>query len=275
MRTTYNVRTGVTKIKSKARQLTNRFTIGAAAGVSILGLALMPAASAASNYTLFGAATIVSGGQPGNAAQLVSDPTVAPGYAGVNVTMSAPINWTSLTTLSTDYNVTDDSCGGGSPRIVLDVDTTGDGVADGDVSISVGPSPNFTNCATGWQSTGNLIGNNDAGRYDFSHLGGSTFATYNDAPASVQAGKVVATAVVVDGSWNSSATGGDSEQTVLVDNVTLNSTVVTFEAEAPVPTKDSCKNNGWKSMTNPGPFKNQGDCVSYFATNGKNLPNGL
>jgi hypothetical protein len=37
---------------------------------------------------------------------------------------------------------------------------------------------------------------------------------------------------------------------------------------------DECKNNGWKSMTNPGPFKNQGDCVSYFATNAKNLPNG-
>ena len=40
-----------------------------------------------------------------------------------------------------------------------------------------------------------------------------------------------------------------------------------------VPTKDECKNGGWQSMIdNAGnSFKNQGDCVSYFATQGKNL----
>ena len=40
-----------------------------------------------------------------------------------------------------------------------------------------------------------------------------------------------------------------------------------------VPTKDDCKNGGWQSMIdNAGnSFKNQGDCVSYFATKGKNL----
>ena len=35
--------------------------------------------------------------------------------------------------------------------------------------------------------------------------------------------------------------------------------------------KDQCKNGGWKTF---GVFKNQGDCVSYFATKGKNGPNG-
>jgi len=40
-----------------------------------------------------------------------------------------------------------------------------------------------------------------------------------------------------------------------------------------VPTKDDCKQGGWQSMIdNAGnSFKNQGDCVSYFATKGKNL----
>jgi choice-of-anchor C domain-containing protein len=40
-----------------------------------------------------------------------------------------------------------------------------------------------------------------------------------------------------------------------------------------VPTKDECKDGGWQSMIdNAGnSFKNQGDCVSYFATKGKNL----
>lgn len=37
--------------------------------------------------------------------------------------------------------------------------------------------------------------------------------------------------------------------------------------------KDQCKNNGWKTYGNM--FKNQGDCVSFVATGGKNLPAGL
>jgi hypothetical protein len=36
--------------------------------------------------------------------------------------------------------------------------------------------------------------------------------------------------------------------------------------------KDDCKNGGWKNFT-PA-FKNQGDCVSFVATKGKNGPNG-
>jgi hypothetical protein len=36
---------------------------------------------------------------------------------------------------------------------------------------------------------------------------------------------------------------------------------------------DQCKKNGWKSFTGLA-FKNQGDCVSYVATHGKNPPSG-
>lgn len=40
-----------------------------------------------------------------------------------------------------------------------------------------------------------------------------------------------------------------------------------------VPTsKDQCKDGGWESFG--GIFKNQGDCVSFVATGGKNLPSG-
>ena len=39
--------------------------------------------------------------------------------------------------------------------------------------------------------------------------------------------------------------------------------------------KDDCKNGGWANYhTEDGPFKNQGDCVSYVATNGKNKSAG-
>lgn len=34
-------------------------------------------------------------------------------------------------------------------------------------------------------------------------------------------------------------------------------------------TKDQCKKDGWQSF---GIFKNQGDCVSFVATGGKNGP---
>jgi hypothetical protein len=37
--------------------------------------------------------------------------------------------------------------------------------------------------------------------------------------------------------------------------------------------KEQCKKGGWKNFTNAG-FKNQGDCVSYVATGGKNPPSG-
>jgi hypothetical protein len=36
-------------------------------------------------------------------------------------------------------------------------------------------------------------------------------------------------------------------------------------------TKDECGNGGWRSF---GAFKNQGDCVSFVATGGKNPPAG-
>ena len=40
-----------------------------------------------------------------------------------------------------------------------------------------------------------------------------------------------------------------------------------------VAVKDDCKSGGWESMldTSGNSFKNQGDCVSFFATKGKNL----
>jgi hypothetical protein len=50
-------------------------------------------------------------------------------------------------------------------------------------------------------------------------------------------------------------------------------TTYDFEPNFPTPTsKDQCKNGGWQNYAdqNGHPFKNQGDCVSYVATGGKN-----
>ena len=70
--------------------------------------------------------------------------------------------------------------------------------------------------------------------------------------------------------WTSSTdfpTTSGAVQTTPVDRVNA------FVAKiATLPTsKDECKNGGWKTF---GVFKNQGDCVSFVASKGKNPPSG-
>ena len=62
----------------------------------------------------------------------------------------------------------------------------------------------------------------------------------------------------------------DVEGTADITNITVNG-----ELQVPTPqaAKDQCKNGGWQNFTSPS-FKNQGDCVSYFATGGSNPGNG-
>jgi hypothetical protein len=55
------------------------------------------------------------------------------------------------------------------------------------------------------------------------------------------------------------------------DAVTLGDIVV-VDAPALPTSKAQCKSGGWRAY---GVFKNQGDCVSFVATKGKNLPTGL
>ncbi len=68
----------------------------------------------------------------------------------------------------------------------------------------------------------------------------------------------------------SSPAEGTAHVSAALDNQAV-STTVTF-TKPPRPTSaDQCKKNGWQLY---GVFKNQGDCVSYVATRGKNGPNG-
>ena len=129
--------------------------------------------------------------------------------------------------LSTDFNRTNDDCGGGSPRFQLNTDMNGNGVfdppADGNVFVYFGPLPNFTGCSPGWQSTGNLIGIpiSDT-RYDLTQVGGTFYDTYANALTLLGSKTVPGIQLVVDSGWNGPATGNDSEQTILVDNVRVN-----------------------------------------------------
>ena len=59
-----------------------------------------------------------------------------------------------------------------------------------------------------------------------------------------------------------------------LDNFSINSQII--GAPSTPATKDACKNGGWQNLQDASgkPFKNQGDCVSYVATGGKNPANG-
>jgi hypothetical protein len=59
---------------------------------------------------------------------------------------------------------------------------------------------------------------------------------------------------------------------VLTDLVTFNDTTYDFDLTNVPTDKDQCKKGGWQNYTNASgqAFKNQGDCVSYVATGGKN-----
>ena len=214
-------------------------------------------ASIGTGYTLYGGASYFA---PGNASsravQLTSDlSNVKPvdDYSGVDFAVAAGMTLSDLTFLATDYNFTQNSCGGGSPRFQINVTTPSNTTQN--IFVYIGPSPNYTGCATGWTSSGNLV--TPASLVDTAQIGGGPYQTFAAALIAYGSFPVTGIQLVVDAGWAFT----DGIQTVLVDNVVINDGTYNFE-----PDKDSCKNGGWISFQSaPGPFKNQGECVSYFA----------
>jgi hypothetical protein len=220
------------------------------------------AAIAAPTYNLFGDAALVSPGHNSDTAARLRSNVAGTGsiFGGVNFAIPAGTTLNDLTNLATDFQFTAASCGGGSPRFQINIDGE-------NIFVYLGPPPNYTGCpANVWTSSGNLI--TMASVVDTSQLPGGTF--YDPwAVARVKYGTHLVTGIqlVTDSSWFFGAT-----QTVLVDNVMINATTYTFEEDVVVPgDKEKCKKGGWMDFTSdPGPFRNQGDCVSYFATGGRN-----
>ena len=235
-----------------------KMLIGGAASAVMFGAALVPA-FAATTYSLFGDATIVSTGNPGRAAQLESNEPG--GFAGVDLSTDTVTTLSDLTNLATDYNFTENSCGGGSPRFSVSLDN---GAGDtGNMFVYIGPPPSYTACPMNvWTNSGNLV--TAAGLVDTTQLDGGTFYDpYSAALLKYGSYTITGIQVVADGEW---AFTGD--QAVLVDNVQINSDIVTFEPNVPA-NKDTCKKGGWMILedANGNTFKNQGQCVSYFNLN--------
>lgn len=200
--------------------------------------------AASSSSTPFGDATPLGGGTT----QLVSD--ADPGYGGLDFTVPEDLTFADLQTLSTEFNVTDDDCAGGSPRFQINLDTDNDGDTDGNIFAYLGPQPSYTGCTPNtWLGSGDLLDNS---RFlDTSQLGGTFYDTYANALATYGTATVTGVQLVVDSGWAFT----DGEQTVLVRNVVVNG-----------PTDASqCKNGGWQALG----FKNQGQCVSSVASKNK------
>ena len=228
-----------------------RFFAGAAVA-AVLALCIATVASAASGYSLFGDAQIVSpGNASNNAAQATS--TGSSGFGGVDFAFPTGLTVSQLQTLSTDYMFPSGSCGLGSPRFSVEVTN---GTTTGNLFFYLGPPPNYTACpGSVWSNSGNLAA--PANLVDASQLGGAFYEPYATVQASYGSYTVLDVSLVVDG----------SSQTVDFDNTNVNGTTVTYEAGVPT-SKDQCKNGGWQSLVNGSgaSFKNQGDCVSFFAS---------
>jgi hypothetical protein len=229
-----------------------RKLVSSLATAGALALVVAAGAVAASGgYTLFGDAQIVSpGNASANAAEATSTGTL--GYGGVDLDVPAGLTVNDLDNLATDYRFAAGTCGLGSPRFSVDITN---GTTSGNLVFYIGPPPNYTGCPPAmWANSGNLA--SPANLVDSTHLPGGTFY---DPYAAVQlkygAYTVTGIALIVDGPG----------QTVQFDNTQINDTTVTYE---PPPTKDDCKNGGWENLTDDqgNHFRNQGDCVSFFAT---------
>jgi hypothetical protein len=181
--------------------------------------ALAAAAVAAGTASAAGITSSLFGGAVQESADVklvsdLTDVTTANDYSGIAFTLPAGTTFSSLTTLSTEFNPTVGGCGGGSPRFSLKL------ASGKNVFVYFGPSPNFTGCTlNSWQSTGNLIGNNDVGRYDTSQVqAGTQSNTYTGALALIGSQNVTEIDLVVDAGWFFNP----KSQTVLVRNVNIN-----------------------------------------------------
>lgn len=178
--------------------------------LAVAGVALIAAASAAGT---------TKHGKPSGTGvvALVSDLTnssTTDDASSLSYNLPAGTTFADLTQLSTQFDPIAGGCGGGSPRFTLHL------ASGKNVFVYLGPSPNFTGCAlNAWQSSGNLIGNNDTGRYDTSQVqSGTQVNTYSGALSLVGTQDVTSVDLTVDAGWFFNP----KVQSVLVRDVQIN-----------------------------------------------------
>lgn len=193
---------------------------------------------------------------PGNKAQLTS---VYCGYGVASVSFTAGTTLSQLTTLSTNYTMTQGTCGGGAPRFEVDMGAT-------DYAwVYFGTQP-YGGCSANMLSSMNAVSNGISTASWFVD-GSNTPETYAQVEATYGSEALADVQIIEDAGWSQGSP--NYAQQALIQNWNVNGTV--FFSVNPPTSKDQCKNGGWSSYTDASgtPFKNQGDCVSYVVTNGQ------
>lgn len=208
---------------SRSLKISGRYHFGIPTKTVIVTLALIGGALAyvGTGYALFGNASyVMPGNNSGRAVQLTSFGFTT--YSGIDFGVPAGLTFANITSLSTDYNFTHNSCGGGSPRFQINVVS---GVNTYNINVYIGPPPNYTGCTENmWLNTGNLV--DPTALVDTSQLpGGNFYDTFADADSKYGTLSVTGIQLVADGGWFFM----DQTQTVLVDNVVIDGSITTFE----------------------------------------------
>jgi hypothetical protein len=188
-----------------------------AVAVAAAAFAFAPAALAQADFTLGGGAQAGVGHV--KLVSDLSDTSTTNDSSWIDLAVPTGLTFAGITSLSTEFNVTDDDCGGGSPRFQIQV-------GGNNVFVYLGPSPSFTGCTPStWLQSGNLVGTSDPCRVDTSqHAPGTQCSTWAAAVALLGSQPVTGIRLVVDSGWFfvPPRTQTDREQTILVRNVTLN-----------------------------------------------------
>src|SRR5439155_1653456 len=190
-----------------------------------------------------GDATLVSPGQSSQTAAQLRSTAGGMVFGGIDFAIPAGTTLNDYQNLSTDYMFTASSCGGRSPRFVIDIDGS-------TINVYLGPPPSYTGCPPNlWSNTGDLL--TPTSFVDTSNLAGGTF--YDPwALALARYGTHAVTGVQLI--TDSSSFFGGATQTVLVDNVMINSTTFTFEPKNEGNQGNQgkfgqCKHGGWRNIT--------------------------
>ncbi len=221
----------------------------------ILGASLPALAAVGTGYTLFGTAAYVSPGHNSNRAVKI-EADVPSEFGGIDFGVDDDITVADLNSLGTDYFFPAGStCGGGSPRFQINVDHDDDpSTPSKNIFVYIEPYPVNTGCPSEtWTNTGNLIEPTD----------------FVDASQIIPGGQIMTWAAVEAALGELTVTGIQlvsdtfgAPRTVIVDNTDVDGEIFTYEFDS----KEDCKKGGWQDFTfAPGPFKNQGQCVSHFA----------
>ena len=238
--------------------------------IAVMAVGLVVSGVAQAQTAALSGTAIVEGDHVRLVSDYSDDPANTANNAGaVTFTGTGVTTFNSLSTLSAEFNVTDDSCLGGSPRFELDFAGTTNNVFVylGTYNSTTGQ---FDCTANTWISSGNLIGVPATDlRYDLTQFGGPFYGTYAQAQALVGTQTIEQIRFVVDGGW----AFPDKEQTVLLRKVTINASTFTW-TQARVNPAQACRElrdrvgatnfvQTWGTNTNK---RNAfGKCVSHMA----------